>query len=66
MARKRGRQFRGLEDASDQFESIEKLQRKIRQGKIHGKIADSIEKTRQRERNAQREIRKSSDARPDE
>jgi hypothetical protein len=61
MARKRGRRFRKASDAQDQFECIERIQRRIRQGKGIKKVIDSIEKSRQREKNAYKSIRKPSD-----
>ena len=45
----RGRRFRRSPIGQEQFESIEKTHRRIRQGKESGRIIDSIEKSRQRD-----------------
>ncbi len=51
-----------MSDAQEQFESIEQAQRRVRQGKETRKIIDSIEKSKQRDRNARKKIRKPGDA----
>jgi hypothetical protein len=61
MGRKRGSRFRKAIDAQKQFEQIEQKQREIREGKIPG-VIDSIEKSKQREKNAHRRVRRPADA----
>ena len=52
-SRQKGDRFKEGDNAQDQFEEIEKAQRKYRQGKSK-QIIDSIEKSRQRDKNALR------------
>jgi hypothetical protein len=62
MGRRRGSRFRKTADAQEQFEQIEKRQRQGRRKKAR-KTIDSIEKSRQRERNFLGRIRRPADLR---
>lgn len=59
-ARQQGQRMTSRDNPLEQFEEIEAAQRKVRQGKSN-KIIDSIEKSKQRDKNRLREMRNDPD-----
>jgi hypothetical protein len=60
MGRKRGSRFRKAVDAQEQFEQIERAQRKSREAKRPDQIR-SISKSRKREENLHKRVRRAAD-----
>jgi hypothetical protein len=60
MGKKRRKKFRKVIDAQEQLDQIEEAQRRYRQGRADKKI-DSIEKSKQRDKNARKRIRSPED-----
>ena len=62
QTKKRGEKFKSLDEVTDQADSIQLTQSKVKGGKVKNKIIDSTRKSKQRAQNALNNITNLQDA----